>query len=272
MSAIEPRRLDFSAVDDLAFAAERGRLDVGQLPYSFVGRHLGPLLELYQLTRTGTGPSSLKGAWLDVDQFRGLGAAIAGQGVRWVSKSERPFGILKGCAAASEEDWVGFLMDARRAATEAGIVAEWAAQMAASLGEFHSNIVEHSGARETGFVAFFAAPGVFEFVASDCGVGLLATLREAPENTGLEGHGQALRLALTDGASRYGSDQGRGHGFRPLFVGLANRQAALRFRSGDACLSIDGTGPTLARSQLGRKAAIGGFFVSVTCRVTALPS
>ena len=150
MNSLEPRTLDFTAVDDLAFAAERGRLDVDLLPYSFVGRQLGPLLELYQLTRTGAGPSSLKGGWLDVDQFRGLGAALAGSAARWVSKSDRPFGILKGGIATSEEDWVGFLMDVKRAATEAGIVSEWAAQMTAALGEFHSNIIEHSGARDTG--------------------------------------------------------------------------------------------------------------------------
>jgi len=272
VNSVEPRALDFSAVDDLAFAAERGCLDVGLLPYSFVSHQLGPLLELYQLTRTGAGPSSLRGGWLNVDQFRGLGAALVGSAAHWASKSDRPFGILKSCTAASEEEWIGFLMDAKRAATEVGIVSEWAAQMTAALGEFHSNIIEHSGARDTGFVAFSASPGVFEFVASDCGVGLLATLRQAPESTGLDEHGQALRVALTDGASRYGSDQGRGYGFRPLFVGLANRQAALRFRTGDACLSIDGKGPTLARSQLGRKAAIGGFFISVTCRAGPPPS
>ncbi|MPZ35270.1 MAG: hypothetical protein GEV13_30570 [Rhodospirillales bacterium] len=271
MNYLDPRILDFRAVDDLAFAAKRGRLDLANLAYPFVGHQLGPLLELYQLTRTGGGPISLKGGWLDVDRFSGLGSALVSASPRWMSKSERPLGILKAGVATTEQDWIAFMMDAKRAAVETGIATDWAAQMAAAIGEFHSNIVEHSGARESGFVSFFGSPGIFEFVASDCGVGLLATLREAPENHGLCRHDNALRLALADGASRYGNDQGRGYGFRPLFVGLANREAALRFRSGDACLTIDGTGPTLARSQLGRKVAIGGFFISVSCRVSARP-
>ena len=82
------------------------------------------------------------------------------------------------------------------------------------------------------------------------GVGVLATLRGAPEYRGLSDHGEALRLTLTEGASRFGFQEGRGYGFRPLFAGLANRQGALRFRSGNATLRIDGTSPNLVSAQI----------------------
>jgi hypothetical protein len=137
--------------------------------------------------------------------------------------------------------------------------------MVAALGEFRSNIMEHSTAAATGILAYRSTPGMFEFVSSDRGMGLLATLREAPEYTTLSDDGEALRLALTDGASRFGFQQGRGYGFRPLFTGLANRKAALRFRTGSGALTIDGTTPSLAHAQVGRKAKIGGVFISATC-------
>ncbi|MGH6985547.1 MAG: hypothetical protein ACRED9_01745 [Caulobacteraceae bacterium] len=263
------RELDFSAVDDLAFAAERGRLDVSNMLFNFESWELGPLLELYQLSEAGLGPNSLRGGWLDVGAFPGLGGGIVAPGARWTTGEKWRLGVLKTGRGDTQYEWTAFAMDAKRAAVSAGLNKDWAAQMVGALGEFHSNIYEHSEAEETGLIAFRSAPSLFEFVAADRGVGLLATLREAPEYGDLMDHGEALRLALTDGASRYGFDQGRGYGFRPLFTGLANRQASLRFRTGNASLAVDGTGPSLLRAQAGRKPHLPGVFISVACRMTA---
>ena len=266
MNSVVARPLDFSAVDDLAFASEKQRLDVTALPYTIECGRLGPLLELHQLTRTGGGPASLRGDWLDASAFEGLGRAMISRPARWVVQDEH-LGLLKTAADIPETEWIAFAMSAKRAAVRIGLSSDWAAQMVAAMGEFRSNIIEHSGAPETGLVAFCASPGLFEFVASDRGVGLVATLREAPEYKTLSDSCEALRLALTDGASRFGFDLGRGYGFRPLFTGLANRQASLRFRTGTGALTIDGTTPSLVRAQMGRKARIGGFFASATCVV-----
>ena len=86
--------------------------------------------------------------------------------------------------------------------------------------------------------------------------------------TGLDDHGEALRLTLTDGVSRHGSGTGRGRGFRPLFIGIANLNGSLRFRSGDHALIIDGRNPSLMAARLAQKPTIGGFFASVKCLVT----
>jgi len=62
-----------------------------------------------------------------------------------------------------------------------------------------------------------------------------------------------LRLALTDGVSRYGKEAKRGAGFRPIFVGLANLAGSLRFRTGDHALTIEGQKIELMSSKMAQK-------------------
>jgi hypothetical protein len=98
-------------------------------------------------------------------------------------------------------------------------------------------------------------------------MGVLTSLRQSPRFKTLNDHGDALRLALTDGISRYsGTDLARGMGFHDLFVGIASLQGHLRFASGDHALIIDGRQPTLATHRLVQKSTARGFAVSVTCR------
>lgn len=80
-----------------------------------------------------------------------------------------------------------------------------------------------------------------------------------------------LELALTEGISRYGSGSGRGYGFQPLFIGLANLNGSLRFRFGDHALIIDGQKPTLMKAKIAQKPFIPGFFISVRCELEQPP-
>jgi hypothetical protein len=134
-----------------------------------------------------------------------------------------------------------------------------------------SNILEHSERSSTGLLAFQARKSHFEFVVADSGVGVLATLREAPEYRNLSDHGRAMHAALQDGVSRYGRAANRGNGFRDLFLGLANLNADLRFRSGDHALTISGPRPDLKMARLDQKAHFQGFLASVRCALI-LPS
>ena len=129
----------------------------------------------------------------------------------------------------------------------------------------YSNIYEHSDAARTGLIAFMARSGSFEFVATDRGKGVLDSLRTCPQYTSLDDYGEALRLTLTDGISRHGAGTGRGKGFRPLFIGIANLNGSLRFRSGDHALVIDGRSPSLMTARLAEKPKISGFFASAKC-------
>lgn len=260
------RVLTFAALDDLAFAAAKGRLS-GRSPVPFQARALGPVLELLHITGGATAAASIDLAWVNVGSTEGLAEALRGPRQRWVCPKSRSMGVFRGERSAKCTDWTAFLMDAKRAGLEAGLVQNWAAGMVGALGEIHDNIGEHSASPGTGYAAFRATPGVFEFVVGDRGLGLLSTLRQAPEYAQLADHGEALRLALSEGASRFGFQEGRGYGFRPLFTGLANRQGALRFRTGNSALVIEGASPSLVRAQTSEKPTIEGFFASVTCSV-----
>ena len=166
-----------------------------------------------------------------------------------------------------------FLMAARRAAEDMSSLSVTTAQsLAAALREMESNVYEHSSHSSSGVMAYHAQPGRFEFVVADAGVGVLATLKQAPEYRDLSDHGKALQITLQPGASRYGAAANRGMGFKDLFIGLADLNANLRFRSGDHALTISGARPDLKSAQLAQKAFFPGFLVSVQCNAPAGPT
>lgn len=131
--------------------------------------------------------------------------------------------------------------------------------------ELEDNIREHAGTLAGASLSYHAEPGSFEFAVADQGYGVLTTLRPCPDLSHLPDDGAALRAALQDGVSRFGTNVGRGYGYRPLFTGLVNRRAALRFRSGAGGLAMDGITPGLPAAQIGQKPHLSGFFASVCC-------
>lgn len=158
--------------------------------------------------------------------------------------------------------WVRFRYELQRAAIAAGFPKQWAKQIAGAVGELEDNVHRHSGATETGILAYLVTESHLDFVVLDRGIGVLQSLRQADEHRWLTDHGTALRLAAQNGTSRYGSASGCGWGFNDLFVGLANRSADIRLRSGDHLLQIEGrTG--LPASQLRQRAVGQGLLLSV---------
>ena len=259
------RELTFAAVDELAFAAVNGNL-LRDIPAdSYLPTALGPMIEYLFLLSGGALPDSAR-SWLNSRRATDFLTAWYGGQNRWLSHDARIAFIHTNTTSANwTGDLTGFLMSAQRSAREVSqLPGSTPGQMAAAMQELEGNIQEHSNAPATGFLAFRATSGVFEFVVADRGIGLLASLRQRAAFSAMEDHGKALELALTDGISRY-DDSGRGHGFRPIFLGLTNLQGHLRFRSGDHALVIDGTGPTLATAQISQKPPLEGFFASVSC-------
>lgn len=258
---------DFATLDDLAFAAERGRLNQDVIPVR-IAKEIGPLLELAHVSQNHLLPSPQVAPWLMLDGLTPMVQALDSGTVRWVSSESHFAGFLRTSTSLPQDEtlWTAFGLSAQKAAISAGFPKGIAAQLVAAIGELHSNIYEHSQAPGTGVVAYRAAPGQFEFAVSDSGIGVLESLRGGPDHLTLRDHGDALRLTLTSGVSRYGSESGRGYGFRPLFVGLANLSGALRFRSGDHALLIDGRNPSLTTARPAQKPALQGLVVSVSCR------
>jgi anti-sigma regulatory factor (Ser/Thr protein kinase) len=259
---------DFAALDGLAFAAERGRLNGRKLSRMNAER-LGPIIELAQFAKTGNLPAPERADWLVLDGLAVLYRAMLTGRSQWVCPDGRRIGFLRTHARlpTDENELIGFCLAARQAASMAGFPTRIAQQLAAAIGELHSNIYEHSGAPGTGVIAFRAGLNIFEFVIADRGVGILETLRSCPEYAHVTDHGNALMLALNDGVSRFGSSSGRGFGFRPIFIGLANMKGFLRFRSGDHALILDGTQPSLTTAKPAQKPMLSGFIASISCEV-----
>jgi hypothetical protein len=264
--------LTFNVVDDLAEAYLRGTLSVPSLNQPFMPVNLGPLMELALQSSSGrTGPL-LASPWLASRGHAELRQYLAGPDSYWFDNgSDTGFQrtTLNPLDETDETVRTGFLLAASRAAQRAGFLLATAQTLAAAIREMESNIHEHSELTETGILAFYAKPGVFEFVVADCGVGVLATLQESPDYLDLRDHGLALQEALKPGVSRHGRNARRGYGFRDLFIGLASLNADLRFRSGDHALTISGPHPELKTAQLAQKPFFQGFAASVRCTLPA---
>jgi len=264
--------LDFAFLDDLALAVARGRVDA--LPHLAVSRvdRLGPLVELMNLQRMEAIQSDSLDVLRPSEVVRGLQGALSGSrlghGV-YVSPNRSHVGFIATSRDPDREDqteWVKFCRHGQEAAEFASLPKQQAQALIGAVREIEENVHLHSGRAHDGIVCFRANENEFEFVVADSGMGVLNSLRQAPEHAALTDAGTAIRLALTDGHSRFGRGSGHGYGFHGLFVGLANLDGELRFRSDDHALTIDGASPTLMTAHLSQKVPLRGFVVSVLCR------
>ena len=160
------------------------------------------------------------------------------------------------------EEWIGFLMRAKSAALASGLSNQVANGIIGSLEEFKSNITEHSRSPNSGYVVFTSTADKFEFVVADYGIGVLSSLKESSKYSHLSDYSEALKLAISDGVSRH-SELGRGNGFRPLLVGLANIANRVRFRSGDYVHEFVKTSPTEIQSSTIERVYLKGFMCAV---------
>jgi anti-sigma regulatory factor (Ser/Thr protein kinase) len=202
--------------------------------------------------------------WLDAGRHGKLLGGLTNGG-KWFHPSGGQGFVTVADIEMDYANWMDFAMRAKRAATESGFSGDQAGQFVAAMGELHSNIVEHSERRSTGYLVFDATPSRFEFVVADAGIGVLQSLRWHPHYSDLRDAGTALCLALSEGVSRFYGEKDRGRGFRPIFVGLANASKHLRFRSGDQGREIiqDGDGNLVATTR--QRARLDGFVSCVVC-------
>ena len=166
---------DYSALDGLAFAAERNRLIMNAVP-TLTALEIGPVLELVRLAGGGLLPTPRAAPWLVLNGIAQFMHALDDGQTTWISPRSRHSGFLRTFPGflPNEKTWVEFGVAAQLAAATAGFPKRIAAQFTAALGEFFSNIHEHSQAPRTGVIAFHAHRGRFEIVASDNGIGVLS--------------------------------------------------------------------------------------------------
>ncbi len=259
----------FEAADDLLWQAVAGRLQtLGAVTLGRSGR-IGPLVELAMAMIAL--PNAYRDVAVEPPVFHQLISAlrdgtISGAGARDcagvfpLSRFDPDGDGPKGSV------WDQWAKHAENAAVGRGLSRGLAVGLMGALGELLDNIFEHSGRPESGVVAYAASDGAFEFVVADAGRGVLASLRENPEFAGLSDSGTALRVAASDGASRYARSSGHGYGIGQLFRSLAHDAAELRFRSGDHALRIWGDAPSLTgHVEVAQKAWLDGLVVSMRC-------
>lgn len=257
--------LTFQHVDGLATHAAKGELKQASLNGMHLrAKHLGPLVELANLIASNQLPDWVIGE--HVESFGGaalVGAIINGAKPQSVRNGDR-IGVcsLKGLSDGFD---TSFNLAARKAAESSGFSNNTAAQFGAALRELKSNVVDHSLATDTGVLFYSAGERWFEFGVTDRGQGVLNSLRSWPDYAHLENHGDALRLAVSDGGTRYGPGTMHGNGFRPIFQGLAGYRGYLRWRSGDHALVIDGRDPNAGSGALIQKPQFSGLTLSVRC-------
>ena len=256
----------FDVADDLLWQAEAGRLaGRGAITLKRSG-HIGPLVELALAARAA--PTTYSSVTVAPPFFhrvlQGLAARrISGGGARDIAGV---FPLARLDPAGDDSHWHQWVSHAENAAVASGLARGLVSGLMGALGELQENVYQHSGRPESGLVAYATLNGMFEFVVADAGVGVLASLRQNPEFAHLDDSGQALRVAVSDGASRHGRASGRGYGIGQLFRALAHDSAELRFRSGDHALRLWGDAPSLSgQYEVAQKARLEGLIVTVRC-------
>ncbi len=263
MTASAP--LSFRDVDGLARQAANGALQQSALGGAhFRAEHLGPVVELAALVAGDRLP-----AWLLTDHVRPGGS---GDLIRTIIERVQPVAARNGdklgafsLVNANDTAFMSFNLAARKAAEAAGFSNNTAAQFGAALFELKGNVADHSMATETGVLFFCGGHRWFEFGVTDRGQGVLASLKSWPDYAHLSNHGDALRLAVSEGGTRYGPGSRHGYGFRPIFLGLAGYRGYLRWRSGDHALVIDARDPNASSGDLLQKPLAEGLTLSVRC-------
>lgn len=261
-------RADFTAADDMLQEASRERLaGHGPIIIERSGR-IGPIVELtlaslqcesqYQsVTIEGGFAPKLYQALQSGQPFGSSYQDVAGA---------FPLGVDNPVIGATAT-WDQWTVHAENIAKYNGLGAHVIASLLGAMVEIQDNVYEHSGAPQTGLVAYAVTSSSFEFVVADRGIGVLQTLRQNPRYADVSDAGAALKEIVKDGVSRFPSEAGRGQGFNQLFRALVGHNAELRFRSGDHTLTMRPTNDALqGETILAQVAALHGFAVSVFYR------
>jgi hypothetical protein len=178
------------------------------------------------------------------------------------------FHVIEGKAGIEDDEWKQFETRFDRSAQSVGFAAKTAHALQGALHEMTDNAVIHAQAPVGILVGYAVEQNTAMFSVADVGVGVLASLRSHSAYSHLQLHNAAIQTALQDGASRFGPNT-RGLGFRQIFKALAAQWGYLRFRSGNGCLTLNGSGLDADKGDAAFPPALPGFQVTVCCRTAA---
>jgi anti-sigma regulatory factor (Ser/Thr protein kinase) len=186
---------------------------------------------------------------------------------RTITPESQEFFVLEGHQPTTSRDWQEFLVRFRQSAKSVGFSQEKAQGVAAAFGEMADNATLHAKSQVGALVGYQVVDGAGICCVADVGIGILASLRENDAYRDLRTHAEALRTALQDGATRYGPGMG-GFGFRRVFKALASMRGTLRFRSGEGCVTMDGTDFDADRGEELFVVNRPGFQITICCRLS----
>ena len=269
--------LSVALVEELHRASLRGK-DVLAVVAGLEGATLPGLLE-YGCLRWGRRDSTfppLPQAIMASDLGQALNAIPSDLGLRLDGPKKRilrrldpqpaEFLVLQGEDDLAGDEWDHFAGRFEASARGVGLSFDAAAKLQLALYEMAENAVIHAEAPAI-LVGYDASPGKALFSVADVGIGLLASLRKNPVFSGLMLHNEAIRAALQDGAtSRRPEEGGGGFGFRQVFTSLADQWGSLRFRSGEGCVTMEGTDVDANQGHVTHPPQLPGFQATICCR------
>ena len=186
---------------------------------------------------------------------------------RTMTPSAHEFYVLEGDDPTTGQDWGEFLVRFRQLVKSVGFDLERAKGIAAALGEMADNAAVHANASVGVLVGYHVIEGACVCCVADVGDGVLKSLTSHEAYRHVRSHKEAVRLALRRGVSRFGPGQG-GLGFYNVFKALAAMSGTLRFRSGEGCVTMDGTGLDADTGEESYVIFRPGFQVTICCRTS----
>jgi hypothetical protein len=161
-------------------------------------------------------------------------------------------------------EWGNFCQRFERASHGVGFSKDAAINMHSALFEMAENAKIHSRSPVIPLVGYEVSNGMAMFTVADVGIGVLESLRSVPRYASLTMDVEAIQLAMQNGVTSRQDGQG-GLGFNSVFKALAEQWGQLRFRSGNGCVTMDGTYLKADKCRRHFPSSIRGFQVSVCC-------
>lgn len=186
---------------------------------------------------------------------------------RTIIPEAQEFYVLEGNDPTTGQDWGEYLVRFRQSIKSVGFDLEKAKGIAAALGEMADNATLHANAPVGVLVGYQVIEGACVCCVADVGDGVLKSLTSHEAYRHVKTHKEAVRLALHRGVSRYGPGQG-GLGFYNVFKALAAMSGTLRFRSGEGCVTMDGTDFDADKGEESYVLFRPGFQVTICCRTS----
>ncbi len=271
-------------LDDIRRRLARGNSSiVAQL--SPTGYSLGAVMELACATvcserdRGGVALSTLE-PWgtlpLQFEQARKLllGDASALAPVEtFAAPAVELFAVVKRTGNEALE-WDLYRQRFNRSLINNGLAKNLSHALSKALAEMADNVIQHSGTDEdhpaAGLVGYHVGHRQMSFAVADLGRGVLASLRTNPRWRSIPDSMQALEAAVSRRASRR-IEEAEGSGFRQVHKSLADLYGHLRFRTGDAVLTLDGRGESRA-ARIASSPGLPGFQITVSCALDSIPA